>query len=80
MQFNNLFLHFVYLLEMNLIKWYSKIKKEEFIVKKIEKVILTASKKLAITSLKRDANTTTCAAVYQPKAPKALKKFSKFDK
>lgn len=46
-------------------------------MKKIEKALLTASKKMAISSLKRDANVTTCAAVYQPKVPKTLKKFSK---
>lgn len=46
-------------------------------MKKIEKALLTASKKLAISSLKRDANSTTCWAVYQPKAPVDLKKFSK---
>ena len=46
-------------------------------MKKIEKALLTASKKLALSSLKRDANTTTCAAVYQPKVPADLKKFSK---
>lgn len=38
------------------------------------------AKKSAENSLKRDANTTTCSAVYQPKAPKDLKKFSKFGK
>lgn len=27
--------------------------------------------------LKRDANSTTCAAVYQPKAPASLDKFKK---
>ena len=30
-------------------------------------------------SLTRDANSTTCMAVYQPKAPAALKKFSKIN-
>lgn len=46
-------------------------------MKKIEKALLTASKKMAISSLKRDANTTTCTAIFQPKAPTDLKKFSK---
>lgn len=46
-------------------------------MKKMGKALLTASKKMAISSLKRDANATTCAAVYQPKAPADLKKFSK---
>lgn len=29
--------------------------------------------------LKADANSTTCMIVYQPKAPKMLKKFSKIE-
>lgn len=43
----------------------------------MKKVLLNTSKNLAISSLKRDANTTTCTMVYQPKAPTGLKKFSK---
>lgn len=39
-----------------------------------------AVKKTAESSLKRDANSTTCCAIYQPKAPKDLKKFSKIEK
>lgn len=31
-------------------------------------------------SLKGNANSTTCATIYQPKAPDALKKFSKINK
>lgn len=46
-------------------------------MKKIDKVLFTVSKKMAISSLKRDANATTCCAVYQPKAPVDLKNFSK---
>lgn len=38
------------------------------------------AKKSAENALKRDANSTTCWGVYQPKAPTELKKFSKFDK
>lgn len=34
-------------------------------------------KSTAESALKRDANSTTCFAVYQPKAPQGLKKFSK---
>lgn len=34
-------------------------------------------KKSAVSALKRDANTTTCSAIYQPKAPAALSKFKK---
>lgn len=37
------------------------------------------SKKTAEHTLKRDANTTTCCAIYQPKAPVGLKKFSKVE-
>ncbi len=44
---------------------------------KIKKTLLSTTKSLAISSLKRDANTTTCWAVYQPKVPTDLKKFSK---
>ena len=36
-------------------------------------------KAIANNSLKIDANSTTCMAVYQPKAPASLKKFSKID-
>ena len=39
-------------------------------MKKIEKALLTASKRMAISS-------TTCCAVYQPKAPASLDKFKK---
>ena len=46
-------------------------------MKKMEKALLTASKKIAVSSLKIDANSTTCAAVFQPKAPADLRKFSK---
>lgn len=46
-------------------------------MKKIEKALLTASKRMAISSLKRDVNSTTCCAVYQPKAPASLDKFKK---
>lgn len=46
-------------------------------MKKMENAFLEASKKLALSSLKRDANATTCCAVYQPKAPAELRKFSK---
>lgn len=36
-------------------------------------------KKVVENSLKLNANSTTCMAVYQPKAPDALKKFSKVE-
>ena len=35
------------------------------------------AKKSAENALKRDANTTTCSAIYQPKAPAALGKYKK---
>lgn len=38
------------------------------------------AKKSAEGSLKRDANNTTCFAIYQPKAPNKLKQFSKHNK
>lgn len=37
-------------------------------------------KKLVNRSLRVDANNTTCISIYQPKAPAALKNFSKLDK
>ena len=42
--------------------------------------IAKIAKKSAEATLKREANTTTCTAVYQPKAPQNLKKFSKHNK
>lgn len=49
-------------------------------MKKFSKIFAGIAKRSAESALERDANTTTCTAVYQPKAPKDLKKFSKFDK
>lgn len=49
-------------------------------MKKSLLVFANIAKKSAENALKRDANTTTCSAIYQPKAPIELKKFSKFDK
>lgn len=46
-------------------------------MKKISKALLS---KAVNASLKNSANSTTCATIYQPKAPAALKKFSKIDK
>lgn len=43
-------------------------------------VFAKAAKKTAEHTLKRDANSTTCWGIYQPKAPTSLKEFSKFDK
>ncbi|MBE6835468.1 MAG: cyclic lactone autoinducer peptide [Ruminococcaceae bacterium] len=36
-------------------------------------------KKVVNLALKGNANSTTCVMVYQPKAPKELKKFSKMN-
>lgn len=36
-------------------------------------------KKVVENSLKRDANSTSCMILHQPKAPAALKKFSKVE-
>lgn len=49
-------------------------------MKKTKSMFANVAKKVAENSLKRDANSTTCGAVYQPKAPKALKTFSKINK
>ncbi len=38
------------------------------------------AKKAAEKALKRDAGSTTCIAVYQPKAPQGLERFKKADK
>jgi cyclic lactone autoinducer peptide len=40
------------------------------------KVVKIVAKK----TLRRDANSTTCTAIYQPKAPASLSKFKKADK
>lgn len=37
--------------------------------------IVRITKKAAEKALRRDANNTTCAGFYQPKAPEALKRF-----
>lgn len=43
------------------------------------KVISKLAVKMANSSLKGSANSTTCGLVYQPKAPAALKTFSKIE-
>lgn len=47
--------------------------------KKIYSNIAKALKNTVDKSIRIDANSTTCIAVYQPKAPANLKKFSKID-
>lgn len=55
------------------------LKKGGFFMKSQKKFFTKAIKAMAEKSLKSDANSTTCMAVYQPKAPATLKKFSKID-
>lgn len=48
---------------------------------KLNKKIYSKALKFAVEkSLENNANSTTCIMVYQPKAPAALKKFSKIEK
>lgn len=47
--------------------------------KSVKAVVLQSVKSAATQMLKRDANQTTCVGIYQPKAPEALKKFSKVE-
>lgn len=49
-------------------------------MKKAKVIFASVAKKTAEKSLKRDANCTTCGAIYQPKAPATLKNFSKINK
>lgn len=46
-------------------------------MKKVLNSFTKVAKKSAESALKRDANSTTCWSVYQPKAPAALSKFKK---
>lgn len=46
----------------------------------LKNVKMTQIAKAAVEKFVRvDANSTTCIAVYQPKAPKSLKKYSKIE-
>ena len=47
--------------------------------KRIQMAASSVVKKLANSELKRNANSTTCGAIYQPKAPVTLKMFSKVE-
>ena len=49
-------------------------------MKETKAMFASVAKKMAESSLKRDANSTTCVTVYQPKAPSALRNFSKINK
>lgn len=48
--------------------------------KKIQIAASSVVKKFANSELRRNANSTTCGAIFQPKTPSALKNFSKIDK
>lgn len=48
-------------------------------MKSQKKFFTNAIKTIAEKSLERNANSTTCIYYYQPKAPAALKKFSKVE-
>lgn len=43
----------------------------------LKSFVAKMAKNTAENALKRDANSTTCTAVYQPKAPASLDKFKK---
>lgn len=47
---------------------------------KIQNASVKLMKKMVNHSLRVDANNTTCMSIYQPKAPAALKNFSKIGK
>lgn len=43
----------------------------------LKKFAAKAAKSIAENSLKKDANATTCTAIFQPKAPASLERFKK---
>lgn len=45
-----------------------------------KKIAAKAAKKAAENALKRDADSTTCVGIYQPKAPEKLEQFKKSSK
>lgn len=47
---------------------------------KVQKNSTKLVKKIVVHTLRRDANDTSCLFIYQPKAPAALKNFSKINK
>lgn len=53
------------------------MEKEEGYMKNFKSVLTKMVRNTAEIALKRDANSTTCTAVYQPKAPASLDKFKK---
>lgn len=52
-------------------------KKEVKNMQNLKSFVAKIAKNTAENALKRDANSTTCTAVYQPKAPASLDKFKK---
>ena len=44
-------------------------------MKNKEKLIIKIARNAAEKALRRDANSTTCISIYQPKAPADLKRF-----
>lgn len=56
------------------------IRKEVVFMAKNKKLFAKVAKNMAEKALTRDANSTTCAAIYQPKAPVGLERFKKTDK
>lgn len=50
---------------------------QEVVNMMLKKATIKIVKASAVIELKRNANSTTCAAFYQPKAPAALERFKK---
>ena len=55
------------------------LKEGGFNMKSRKRIFAKVIKVITEKSLEHDANSTTCMAVYQPKAPESLKRFSKID-
>lgn len=49
--------------------------REVKLMKSVKMFVAKVAKSAAESALKRDANNTTCAAIYQPKAPANLSRF-----
>lgn len=56
-----------------------KIKEDYFMIKNVNKNAKRMIKDVIEKQARISANSTTCVALYQPKAPAALKKFSKVE-
>ncbi|MDD5796498.1 MAG: cyclic lactone autoinducer peptide [Oscillospiraceae bacterium] len=46
----------------------------------VKSIVANVAKTVAEKALTRDANSTTCIAIFQPKAPVGLDRFKKTDK